>query len=72
MASFADNLKFYREQRNLTQEELALKARLGTAVIEKYESGEQFPNTETIFKLSTILDVPASSLGETGIISRGD
>ncbi|PKR83853.1 helix-turn-helix domain-containing protein [Heyndrickxia camelliae] len=64
MASFAENLKFYREQRNLSQEELALKARLGTAVIEKYESGEQIPNTETIFKLSTILDVPASSLSD--------
>jgi len=64
LASFAENLKFYREQRNLSQEELALKARLGTAVIEKYESGEQIPNTETIFKLSTILDVPASSLSD--------
>jgi len=62
LASFAENLKFYREQRNLSQEELALRARLGTAVIEKYESGEQIPNTETVFKLSTILDVPASSL----------
>jgi transcriptional regulator with XRE-family HTH domain len=66
MSSFAENLKFYREQRNLTQEELALKARLGTMVIGKYESGEQTPNTQTIFKLSTILDVPASVLSEEG------
>ncbi|GIN88642.1 transcriptional regulator [Heyndrickxia sporothermodurans] len=62
MTSFAQNLKFYREQHNLTQEELAVKARLGTKIIEKYESGEQVPNTQTILKLSTVLDVPASVL----------
>ncbi|MEB6551232.1 helix-turn-helix domain-containing protein [Heyndrickxia sporothermodurans] len=62
MTSFAQNLKFHREQHNLTQEELALKARLGTKTIEKYESGEQIPNTQTILKLSTVLDVPASEL----------
>lgn len=64
MSSFAQNLKFHREQRNLSQEELAVKARLGIKVIEKYESGEQFPNTQTILKLSTILDVPASVLSD--------
>ncbi|MGE8207536.1 helix-turn-helix domain-containing protein [Heyndrickxia sp. NPDC080065] len=64
MTNFAQNLKFYREQQNLTQEELAVKARLGAKVIEKYESGEQVPTTQTILKLSTILDVPASVLTE--------
>lgn len=62
MSSFANNLKYYREQKNLTQEELAVKARLGSKIIEKYESGEQIPNTQTILKLSTVLDVPASVL----------
>ncbi|GIN42071.1 MULTISPECIES: helix-turn-helix domain-containing protein [Heyndrickxia] len=62
MASFAQNLKFYREQKNLSQEELALKARLGAKIIEKYENGEQIPTTQTILKLSTVLDVPASVL----------
>ena len=47
-------------KKNLSQEELALKARLGAKIIEKYENGEQIPTTQTILKLSTVLDVPAS------------
>ncbi|MEI5907779.1 helix-turn-helix transcriptional regulator [Bacillus spongiae] len=61
---FGEHLKMYREQCKMTQQELALKARLGTKTIEKYENGEQLPDTPTILKLSTVLDVPASELLE--------
>lgn len=56
------NIKTCRERRNLSKEELALKLRVGTKTIEKYESGELLPNNETILKISTVLDVPASEL----------
>ena len=55
-------IKTYREQLHMTQEELALKIRVGTHTIEKYESGEQIPSNQTILKLSTVLDIPASEL----------
>ncbi|MCA1061595.1 helix-turn-helix transcriptional regulator [Rossellomorea aquimaris] len=64
MSHFGQNLKRVREERKLSQQELALRARLGTQTIEKYESDLQIPDTQTILKLSTVLDIPASELME--------
>lgn len=64
MSHFGENLKRVREERKLSQQELALRARLGTQTIEKYESDQQIPDTQTILKLSTVLDIPASELLE--------
>ncbi|BCB05429.1 helix-turn-helix domain-containing protein [Bacillus sp. KH172YL63] len=64
MSHFGENLKRVREERHLSQQELALKARLGSKTIEKYESNLQIPDTQTILKLSTVLDIPASELLE--------
>lgn len=55
-------LKFLREERNLSLDELALKARIGVARLQAYESGEEVPSTQTILKLSNALEVPASNL----------
>ena len=52
----------YREKKNLSRQELALKVRVGTKTIEKYESGEKIPDTQTALKLSTALDFPASEI----------
>lgn len=46
----------------MTKEDLAQKIRVGIHTIEKYESGEQIPSTQTLLKLSTVLDIPASEL----------
>ncbi|MFC7785609.1 MULTISPECIES: helix-turn-helix domain-containing protein [unclassified Rossellomorea] len=64
MSHFGENLRRVREERKLSQQELALRARLGTKTIEKYESDLQIPDTQTILKLSTVLDIPASELLE--------
>lgn len=64
MSYFGENLRRVREERRMSQHELALQARLGTKTIEKYEANEQIPNTPTILKLSSVLDVPASELLE--------
>ncbi|MCP3740651.1 helix-turn-helix domain-containing protein [Rossellomorea sp. BNER] len=64
MSHFGQHLMQYRKQRKMSQQELALKARLGSQTIEKYESGLQLPDTQTILKLSTVLDIPASELLE--------
>ncbi len=55
-------IKNYREHLKMTKEDLAQKIRVGTHTIEKYESGEQIPSSQTLLKLSTVLDIPASEL----------
>ncbi|WP_449621664.1 helix-turn-helix domain-containing protein [Robertmurraya sp. Marseille-Q9965] len=65
MASIGENIRLYRERVNMSQEDLALKIRVGSARIESYESGEQIPTKETILKISTVLDIPASELMDT-------
>ncbi|KIL48428.1 helix-turn-helix domain-containing protein [Jeotgalibacillus campisalis] len=64
MSCFGENLKRVRTEQNLSIEELALKARLGIKTLESYEADEAMPTTQTILKLSTVLDVPASVLVE--------
>lgn len=58
----AAQLTFLREERNLTLDELALKARVGVARLQAYESGEEVPSLQTILKLSNALEVPSSNL----------
>ncbi|CEG23350.1 hypothetical protein BN1080_02324 [Planococcus massiliensis] len=58
----AAQLKFLREERNLSLDELALKARVGVARLQAYESGEEVPSLQTILKLSNALEVPSSNL----------
>jgi transcriptional regulator with XRE-family HTH domain len=62
MNSIGQTIKTAREFRKMTQEELAQKMRIGTQTIEKYESGEQIPSSQTLLKFSTVLDIPASEL----------
>ena len=62
MCAIGSNIKFIREQRGMTLEELAFKARVGKQTIMNYEAGSKIPDNQTILKLSTILDVPADKL----------
>ncbi|GIN62019.1 transcriptional regulator [Robertmurraya siralis] len=62
MGSIGDNIKLYRERANMSQEELAVKIRVGTSRIEKYETGQHIPTKATLLKISTVLDVPAAEL----------
>lgn len=62
MTAIGNNMKRFREERNMSQQELAIKIRVGTAKIDKYESGIQIPDSQTILKISTVLDIPVSEL----------
>lgn len=62
MASIGDNIRLYRERNNMSLEDLALKIRVGTSRVENYETGKQIPTKETLLKISTVLDIPASEL----------
>jgi transcriptional regulator with XRE-family HTH domain len=62
MNTIGQIIKTHREMHHMTQQELAQKIRVGINTIEKYETGEQIPSNQTILKLSTALDIPASKL----------
>jgi transcriptional regulator with XRE-family HTH domain len=62
MSTIGQTIKYQRERLNMTQEELARKVRVGTQTIEKYENNIQPPDIQTILKISTVLDIPASVL----------
>lgn len=62
MSKIGKNIQRYRENKNVTIEELALKIRCGTKTLENYENGTNTPTIQTVMKISTALDVPASEL----------
>lgn len=57
-----EQLKMLREEKNWSLEDLSLKTQLGIEKLAAYEKGEQTPSIQTILKLSTVLEVPASNL----------
>lgn len=59
---FHEQLKFLREERNWSLEELSLKTQVGVEKLSQYEAGEIVPSVQTVLKLSTVLEVPASNL----------
>ncbi len=58
-------LKQLREEKNWSLEDLSLKTQVGAEKLAMYEKGELTPSIQTILKLSTILEVPASNLMDT-------
>lgn len=56
--NIGNRLRKLREQKDLTQEELALQAGLNRAYIGYIERGERNPSTDTLAKLAKVLNVP--------------
>ncbi|MFG6148183.1 helix-turn-helix domain-containing protein [Halobacillus sp. B23F22_1] len=59
-----ENIQKYRNLKEMTKEELAMRARIGLHTLEVYESNKRSPELDTLLKISTVLDVPASELME--------
>lgn len=59
---FHEQLRFLREEKNWSLEELSKKTQVGVEKLAQYETGEVTPSVQTILKLSTVLEVPASNL----------
>lgn len=51
--SFAENLRRLREERDLTQEELAFHAGIKQTAVSRYETGRAHPDLKTLLKLAT-------------------
>lgn len=57
-ATFARNLRRFREQRNLLQRDLAEKFHCPQSYVSDLECGKTSPTLTTIYRLAKILDVP--------------
>ena len=55
-------LKRYREEKKLTQEELAERVMVTRQAVSRWENGETQPNTDTLRLLSEIYDVSINTL----------
>lgn len=60
----AENIKFYRKQMGMTQEELAQKLCGKKSLISNYENGYSTPDIFTLCKLADIFDVTLDELVE--------
>lgn len=62
--NIANNIKFYRKQLGLTQEELANKLCGKKSLISNYENGYSTPDVITLCKLAEIFDITLDELVE--------
>lgn len=60
----AKNIKFYRRQIGLTQQELAEKLNGKKSLVSNYENGYSTPDIFTLCKLADIFDVSLDELVE--------
>lgn len=62
MATFADRLKQLRQEKNLTQAELADKLKIGRSALAMYELGKRIPKYKTIDMFADFFNVSADYL----------
>lgn len=60
--SFAKNLRDKREEKGLTQGELAKAVGIAQPQIAKYESGIQVPNAITVVEIAKVLKITVEEL----------
>ena len=65
MQNIGIRISQYRQNRNLTQEELAVKIGVTSQAVSKWERGQSLPDIITFSQLCNILDVSADVLLET-------
>lgn len=59
---FGNRLRSLRDERGLTQRELALRLQMPVPQISRYETGTFMPNAETLLTLADALDVNVDTL----------
>ena len=57
-----DNIRKYRKQKGLSQEEMAIRLHVVRQTVSKWENGLSVPDAEVLIHMSTLLDVPVSKL----------
>jgi len=69
-AEVGTTLRLLREAANLTQAELARRARVGKSQLSKYESGKELPKLESLAKLLAALGTEPLTLFHTAHFLR--
>lgn len=62
MGAFADALRLRREERGLSQAEVAERLGVGQQAVSQWESGQSLPRPSRIAQLSVVLDVDMEKL----------
>ncbi|MBN8049173.1 helix-turn-helix transcriptional regulator [Paraclostridium bifermentans] len=62
MTNYISNLKKYRQLKELTQEELAIKVNVRRETIARLENAKYNPSLELAVRISKELDTPIDSL----------
>lgn len=57
-----DNIKKYRKEKNLSQEEMAVRLHVVRQTISKWETGKSVPDAEVLIHMAELLEVPVSKL----------
>ena len=60
----AENIKFYRKQMGLTQEQLAAQLQGRKSLVSNYENGYSTPDIHTLCKLATLFEITLDELVE--------
>jgi len=60
----AENIRFYRKQMGLTQEQLAVHLQGKKSLVSNYENGYSTPDIYTLCKLATVFEITLDELVE--------
>jgi len=66
----ANNLKYFRIQRQFSQAQLAEKANISVTFLSNIERGKMFPKVETLSRLTESLDVEVYELFRPNFVSK--
>ncbi len=70
--SLAQNIKYYRQKRNMTQEKLAKALGVSSQAVSKWETSETYPDGALLVPLAQLLEVSLDTLFENGRIHFND
>lgn len=62
MEATAERIRRLRKQRDMSQEELALRAGINTVYFGQIERGQKCPTVDTLYKIAAGLEVPLPDL----------
>lgn len=67
--TFSENLKYYRERRDMTKRELASRIHVNVCSIWRWENNIQYPRIDSVYSIAKVLGVTVSDLvGESKLI----
>ncbi len=55
--SFAENLRYYREKRDMTQTDLAKKLSVTKQTVSSWETAIRYPQLDTIYDIARVLGI---------------